>query len=66
MIFGYVRVSTQSQDFARQLDILNKQGCEEIVTEKMTGTKADRPELNRLKNDKLRSGDTVIKKAFQG
>jgi len=33
--------------------------AEEIVQEKITGTKADRPELNRLL-DKLRNGDIVL------
>ena len=59
MIFGYARVSTQDQELARQIDALGKYGVDEIFTEKMTGTKANRPELNRLK-DKVRTGDTVI------
>ncbi|HAQ8302449.1 TPA: recombinase family protein, partial [Enterococcus faecium] len=37
--------------------------CNEILTEKMTGTKAVRPQLNRLK-DKIRPGDTVIVESF--
>jgi DNA invertase Pin-like site-specific DNA recombinase len=47
MIFGYARVSTQDQNLYRQLDSLKSAGAEEIVQEKITGTKADRPELNR-------------------
>lgn len=62
-IYGYVRVSTQQQDLIRQLDILKNYNCTEILTEKITGTKADRPELNRLK-DKVRSGDTLIIESF--
>lgn len=58
-VFGYGRVSKQEQDLQRQIDSLKKYGCTEIVLEKMTGTKADRPELSRLK-DKLRAGDTVV------
>ncbi len=53
--FGYARVSTKGQDLTRQLDLLNKQNCDEILTEKLSGTKANRPELNRLK-DKARAG----------
>jgi len=34
-------------------------GAEEIIQEKITGTKADRPELNRLLNI-LRKGDVVL------
>lgn len=59
LVFGYARVSTQDQELARQIDALNNYGVSEIFTEKMTGTKANRPELNALKN-KLRSGDTVV------
>lgn len=58
-IYGYGRVSRQEQELQRQLDALQAYGCDEIFTEKMTGTKADRPELMRMK-DKLRRGDTVV------
>ena len=56
---GYARVSTQDQELARQIDALNSYGVDEIFTEKITGTKANRPELLKLKN-KLRAGDVVI------
>ncbi len=59
MIFGYARVSKQDQELQRQLDALENYGCDEIFTEKMTGTKANRPELERLR-DKLRAGDVVV------
>lgn len=62
-IYGYARVSTQQQELTRQLDLLEKYKCTEIVTEKMTGTKSNRPELNRLK-DKLRAGDIVVVESF--
>lgn len=56
--YGYARVSTQEQSMDRQLDMLNDIGCDEILTEKISGVKASRPQLERLK-DKLRPGDTV-------
>ena len=59
MIFGYCRVSTEQQNLERQLDLLEKYNCEEILTEKMTGSKSDRPVLNLLK-EKIRKGDTVV------
>jgi len=62
-VYGYARVSTRQQELARQLDLLKNYNCNEILTEKMTGTKANRPELNRLK-DKLRPGDTVVVESF--
>ncbi len=59
MVFGYARVSTQEQNLDRQIDSLKISGAEEIIQEKITGTKADRPELNRLL-DKLRKGDIIL------
>lgn len=62
-VYGYARVSTQHQELNRQIDLLEQQNCNEILTEKMTGTKSSRPQLDRLK-DKLRPGDTVIVESF--
>lgn len=62
-VYGYARVSTRQQDLARQLDLLENYNCNEILTEKITGTKSNRPELNRLK-DKLRPGDVVVVESF--
>ncbi|NOW85324.1 recombinase family protein [Clostridium beijerinckii] len=59
MIFGYARVSTIEQNLDRQIDALKAEGAEEIIEEKMTGTKADRPQLNLLL-DKLRAGDIIL------
>ena len=58
-IFGYARVSTESQNLDRQLDALEKYGVEMIYNEKMTGTKKDRPELLKLL-DRVTDGDTVV------
>lgn len=59
MKFGYARVSTDDQELARQIDALNNYGVDKIYKEKITGTKASRPELDKLKNA-LREGDSVI------
>lgn len=59
MIIGYARVSTESQCLDRQLDALNKYGIDQLFTEKMTGTKANRPELDKVKL-MAREGDTVV------
>lgn len=48
MIIGYCRVSTSDKNLDRQTDQLQEVGCERIFKEKITGTKKDRPELNRL------------------
>ncbi|OIR59259.1 recombinase [Bacillus sp. FMQ74] len=59
MKIGYARVSTEEQKLERQLDALNEAGCERIFLEKITGTKRNRPELDKLLNI-LREGDVVI------
>lgn len=59
-VYGYARVSTQQQKLDRQ--IINIQAFNpdaEIIKEKYTGTKMNRPEWNELYK-KLKPGDTVI------
>ena len=60
-VLGYARVSTDGQTLDRQIDALMAAGVNKkhLYCEKMTGTKSDRPELNRLIDD-LETGDTVI------
>lgn len=59
MNLGYARVSTFDQSLDRQLDQLKEQGCERIFKENITGTKRERPELEKLL-DQLRPDDTII------
>lgn len=59
MKFGYARVSTKEQVLDLQIDALKKAGCKKIYQEKITGAKADRPELLKM-TSQLREGDTVI------
>lgn len=59
MKIGYARVSTFDQNLDRQTDQLQEQGCERIFQEKITGSKKERPELDRLL-EQLRINDTVI------
>jgi DNA invertase Pin-like site-specific DNA recombinase len=59
MVFGYARVSTEEQVLDRQLDQLKSAGVEKIFSEKITGAKADRPELNKL-FEHLREGDLIL------
>lgn len=60
MKYGYGRVSTDRQCLDRQTDLFTKHGISEryVFMEKMTGTKSNRPQLERLK-DELREGDTL-------
>ncbi|OIY13611.1 recombinase family protein [Citrobacter freundii] len=59
MRIGYVRVSTIDQNPELQREAIERANCELIFEDKMTGTKAKRPGLNRLLK-KLKPGDTVV------
>ncbi|PRT08883.1 resolvase [Bacillus thuringiensis] len=59
MKIGYARVSTQDQNLDIQVDELQKNGCERIYQEKVSGTKQNRQEL-KIALDMLREGDTFI------
>ena len=59
MLIGYARVSTQDQNLDLQVKALKQAGCEKIYEEKMSGTRADRPELARAV-EMLREGDTLV------
>ncbi|WP_438349201.1 recombinase family protein [Paenibacillus sp. FA6] len=59
MKIGYARVSTIDQSLDLQMDALNNAGCERIYTEKASGAKDDRKELQRAL-DSLRQGDVFI------
>lgn len=59
MIIGYARVSTDDQNLDAQLDALTGAGAERIFADKISGSKRERPELDKLL-DQLRSGDVVV------
>jgi DNA invertase Pin-like site-specific DNA recombinase len=59
MILGYARVSTRDQNLERQTDQLLQSGCERIFQEKITGSKKERPELDKLL-DQLRPDDIIV------
>ena len=56
---GYARVSTLDQNLERQLDLLKQYGVDHIFQEKMSGTKRDRPELNKMLAH-VTAGDTIV------
>jgi DNA invertase Pin-like site-specific DNA recombinase len=59
MKYGYGRVSTVGQDLQAQINVLEKEGCDKIYSEKFTGTKADRPQFQALLSQ-LTEGDTLV------
>ena len=59
MKIGYIRVSTEEQNPARQQALLHELGVDEIFIDKASGKNTDRLELQRMLNY-VRKGDTVI------
>ena len=50
MKIGYIRVSTEEQNTARQEVLLRELGVDEVFIDKASGKNADRPELTRMMN----------------
>ncbi len=58
-LIGYARVSSVSQNLDAQLDQLKQAGCEKIFTDKINGTKKDRPGWQEMMNY-IRTGDMLV------
>ena len=58
-IVAYARVSSLEQNLDRQLDALAKYEPVKTFTEKMSGSRRDRPALNAML-DYVREGDTLV------
>lgn len=59
MIFGYARVSSNSQNLARQIQELKEFGCDRIYEEKQSGRDFNRP-IYREMRSKMRFGDVLV------
>lgn len=56
---GYARVSSVGQNLDAQIDALKKAHCQKIFTDKVTGSRMDRPGWDSLM-EYLRPGDTLV------
>jgi DNA invertase Pin-like site-specific DNA recombinase len=59
MKIGYARVSTLDQNPNLQRDALEAAGCEKVFFDQVSGTVAQRPGLEKIK-ELLRKGDTLV------
>lgn len=55
---GYIRVSTEHQETARQERIMKDYGVEKVFSEKLSGKNTDRPQFKEMMNY-LREGDIL-------
>ena len=55
---GYIRVSTEHQETARQQEIMDSNHVDRIFSEKLSGAAADRPQLKAML-EYVREGDTL-------
>ena len=59
MLIGYARVSTNDQTLNLQLDALKAAGCEQVLTDQVSGSNAERVGLQNAMSH-LRAGDTLV------
>lgn len=59
MLIGYARVSTNDPNLDLQTEALSKAGCTKIFDDKISGSRAERPGLNKAMGQ-LREGDTLV------
>src|SRR5438876_10547842 len=59
MKIGYIRVSRDKQTTALQEDAMNKEHCERVFTDKMSGKRFDRPEFLKMLGV-ARTGDVIV------
>lgn len=63
MKVGYVRVSTEEQNTARQDVLMQRLGVEKVYVDKASGKNTDRPQLQAML-DYIRDGDSVVVESY--
>jgi DNA invertase Pin-like site-specific DNA recombinase len=58
-VYGYARVSTRDQKLTSQREALTAAGVDKLYSEKVSGARADRPQLAKLMKS-IQPGDTVV------
>jgi len=59
MQVGYIRISTATQNTARQEVLMQELGVEKVFIDRLSGKNTDRPELKKMMAF-VRQGDTVV------
>ena len=59
MLIGYARVSTDDQNLDLQIAALEAAGCQKIFDDKISGSRVERPGLDKML-EMLREGDTLV------
>lgn len=60
VVYGYARVSTMKQNINRQIDTIKKEYPDAImITDECTGTKIERPGINKLLKN-VQPGQTIV------
>lgn len=59
MKYGYARVSTRHQNLDGQVHFLEEECCDKVYVEKITDTKRERPEFQKLLEE-IQEGDTLV------
>jgi len=59
MKYGYVRVSSQDQNEARQVEALQKHNLDKVFIEKISGKNTNRPQFQAMMSE-VKEGDTIF------
>ena len=61
--YGYVRISSKSQNTARQEVLMKELGVDQVFVDKCSGKNTDRPQFQEMMSS-LQAGDTVVVESY--